>query len=497
LAAALSLGAVVGTASDAAAGRSPPRIVAAKLSRAILPASGGAVVLKVQVAGASTCWFTAARAVSLDRRHQRCGGGSARAVLRMKVSDSLKTTRETVVAWAQDSAGKRVTRRVVFNERAHAPLVVTIRTSQALKVGATFSGQLVAVKGHAPYHWELVSGQLPPGLAMSASGAVKGTPHAQGTFLSVVKVSDSSRPHPFTLTVQLRFPVSTSPSSLPPPTPVAPAGSSLALTTPSLPAAVVGQPYSASLGASGGTPPYTWSLISGSLPPGIGLGSGGSLSGTPTTAGTYSAFVQVSDTSSPTQTASETVGISVTSSALAVTTVLVPQGTVGVAYTTSLAASGGVTPYTWSVTGCSLPQGLTLSSDGTISGTPTAAESVTCTVQVTDSASPADTATAAITVTIVSPVLTITSTATALTATANTSFRFPLGVTGGVAPYTWLVSGPPWVSIAGSGTTAVLSGTAPSLSGSGPSPYSITIGVSDSSSPVEFAQKQVTLSVFS
>jgi hypothetical protein len=69
----------------------------------------------------------------------------------------------------------------------------------------------------------------------------------------------------------------------------------LVITTQSLPAATVGVPYSATLTATGGIPPYTWTVISGSLPPGLSLSSAGVISGTPTTAGTYNFTVQVID----------------------------------------------------------------------------------------------------------------------------------------------------------------------------------------------------------
>jgi MYXO-CTERM domain-containing protein len=77
-----------------------------------------------------------------------------------------------------------------------------------------------------------------------------------------------------------------------------------------------------------------------------------------------------------------------------------PSGTVGEAYDAMLAASGGTTPYTWSVTG-SLPPGLTLDAvGGTIMGTPTTAGTTTITLTATDSAMPALTATVSVQITI-------------------------------------------------------------------------------------------------
>lgn len=74
----------------------------------------------------------------------------------------------------------------------------------------------------------------------------------------------------------------------------------LAVTTTALASGGVGVPYSATLSATGGTPPYTWSLVSGSLPPGLSLSSAGEISGTPSAAGSYSFTVQVTDSSTPT-----------------------------------------------------------------------------------------------------------------------------------------------------------------------------------------------------
>src|SRR5207247_10213424 len=77
---------------------------------------------------------------------------------------------------------------------------------------------------------------------------------------------------------------------------------------------------------------------------------------------------------------------------LVLTTTTLPNGTVNASYSVALAATGGVTPYTWSIIGGSLPAGLVLnSSTGVISGTPTSAGSYTFTGQVADSQSPPDT----------------------------------------------------------------------------------------------------------
>lgn len=89
------------------------------------------------------------------------------------------------------------------------------------------------------------------------------------------------------------------------------AANPLAITTTSLPNAQIGVPYSQTLQATGGTPPYSWLEISGSLPPGLSVASDGVISGTPTEGGNFSFTVGVSDSSSPVGAVMATLGIDV------------------------------------------------------------------------------------------------------------------------------------------------------------------------------------------
>jgi hypothetical protein len=84
------------------------------------------------------------------------------------------------------------------------------------------------------------------------------------------------------------------------------------VSTTTLPAGTVSTPYSATLVASGGTAPYTWSVTTGTLPAGLTLSAAGAISGTPTAAGTSTFTVTVSDSSSPVLTATQTLVIQVT-----------------------------------------------------------------------------------------------------------------------------------------------------------------------------------------
>jgi hypothetical protein len=169
------------------------------------------------------------------------------------------------------------------------------------------------------------------------------------------------------------------------------------ITTTSLPKGIKNRSYNANLTASGGRPNYSWSVLSGSLPAGLSLSSSaGVISGTPTTTGTSTFTVQVSDGNS--QTASQGLTIEIIPDLPTITTTALPSGTSMSAYTSTLTATGGTTPYTWSVFSGSLPPGLSLSSSGTISGTPTTTGGYSFTIQVADAGARTATQPLAITV---------------------------------------------------------------------------------------------------
>jgi hypothetical protein len=176
------------------------------------------------------------------------------------------------------------------------------------------------------------------------------------------------------------------------------------ISTTSLPAGNQGTAYSGTVSATGGVGPFTWSVSSGSLPTGLSLAASTTnsvmITGTPSAPGTFNFTIKITDSSG----ASGTEPLSITIGAplpLKVATTSLPDGVLNAAYpATTLEATGGVPPFTWTLTSGSLPTGLTLASNGGISGTPTATGTFDFTVQVTDSETPAMTASADLSITV-------------------------------------------------------------------------------------------------
>ncbi len=156
-----------------------------------------------------------------------------------------------------------------------------------------------------------------------------------------------------------------------------------------LPDGTTGNPYSGSITVSGGgATSYNWALALGSnpLPPGLMLspsGFTGSLTGTPTTAGTFDFTIRATDMNGCN--AERAYQVVISCPTITVSPSTLPDGQVSVAYNQFIMASGGSTPYTFGVTSGSLPDGLTLGSNGTLSGTPTVANTFNFTVTATDS----------------------------------------------------------------------------------------------------------------
>jgi hypothetical protein len=180
----------------------------------------------------------------------------------------------------------------------------------------------------------------------------------------------------------------------------------LSIVTNTLPDAIAGLLYNTTLSTSGGVGPVTWSVTGGTLPAGLSLNaSTGVITGTPTgTPTAVSVTVQAKDSSSPAQTQSVTLNLNLRAQ-LTISPVTLPPALLNIAFSESLQVTGGVGPYTWSISNGSLPSGLTIdASTGLISGTPLAIiTGANLTVQVVDSGNPAQTATLTLSLTVSSP----------------------------------------------------------------------------------------------
>ncbi|MFN7976205.1 MAG: Ig domain-containing protein [Acidobacteriota bacterium] len=329
-------------------------------------------------------------------------------------------------------------------------IFITPATLPDGSVGTSYSQSLSASGGTAPHTFSLQSGVLPAGLSLASSGGVTGTPTSAGVFTFWVRVVDAnacSASKPYTVTM-----------SCP----------ALTVNPTTLPHAVRGQAYNQTLSASGGTSPHSFS--SGSLPPGLTLTSGGVLSGTPTTAGTTTFTAVATDAYGCQGNRSYT--FVVDCPAITVNPPTLPNGTQGVAYGQTLTASGGPTPFTFGVTGGSLPPGLALSSSGVLSGTPSASGAYSVTVTATDAQGCAGSR--AYSITINCPTITLSPTSLP-DGKRNQSYSQTITASGGTSPYAYsLASGalPPGITLSSGG---VLSGT-PTTAAT----YNFTVRATDS-----------------
>lgn len=279
----------------------------------------------------------------------------------------------TFTAQVRDGASATATRQ--FTITVSEGLTITTSVLPAASEGASYSHQLQAAGGTAPYTWVLAVGTLPAGLTLSPAGAITGTPTSIANNSFIVSVTDATQQSvskPLTLIVNAR--------------------TSITVTLPVLPGARVQVSYSQQLRAEGGTAPYAWALAPGSapLPIGLTLSPEGLLSGTPSSAGTFTFTLRVTDSAGAR--VEQNFSLAVVSGLTVSTQSALPPATAGVPYLAPLAAAGGQPDYRWSLASGALPAGLTLSPAGTITGTPAAAGTFNFEVQVADSADASATA---------------------------------------------------------------------------------------------------------
>jgi hypothetical protein len=382
-----------------------------------------------------------------------------------------------------DSAGQSAQQPLAISVAAApaAPLQITTSSLAGGQVGTSYQASVSVTGGTQPYSWSIASGLLPASLALNAaSGAISGMPSTAGNSSFTVKVSDSgsqSAQQPLAISVAAA--------------PAAP----LQITTSSLAGGQVGTSYQASVSVTGGTQPYSWSIVSGLLPASLALNpASGTISGMPSTAGNSSFTVKVNDAAS--KSAQQPLAISVAAAPAAplqITTSSLAGGQVGTSYQASMSVTGGTQPYSWSVVSGLLPTGLALNpASGTISGMPGTAGNSSFTVKVNDSGSKSAQQPLAIGVAAAAaPPLSVTTTSLPSGLTGQ-AYSATLQATGGKPAYTWSVAAgqlPPGMQLAAS--NGQITGTATTAG-----QYNSTVQVTDSSSPTaQTALQALTLAV--
>jgi hypothetical protein len=318
---------------------------------------------------------------------------------------------------------------------ADGPLLVCPKAH----VGQPYSLQLRALAGCDLYRWEISNGGLPPGLSMSSSGLVTGTPTASGTTQPWMTVHDLTAPeggYPWCggdNKSERQFVFTSEPG--------------LSIQNQSVPGGTIGQPYSVTFTAltvtntnpvQGSPAAATWSVQSGNLPAGVTLTPQGVLSGTPTSEGSYQFVVRAvgggnsSDTETETLVVRQPIAVSSPFASGAA-----PKAEVSVALNVPQTATGGAGTFTWSVSEGALPAGVTLNSDGTLGGTPTVPGRFAFAMSVTDQ----EARTAKVNATLVVSSKLAIRTLRLKAAKVRRPYRFKVATLGGVAPTTWTVVG--------------------------------------------------------
>ncbi len=201
-----------------------------------------------------------------------------------------------------------------------AGVSTTFAAPPAAAVNAPYSYTLTATGGTTPYTWSVNAGTLPAGLTLSSAGVLSGTPTTTGSYPFSVNVIDANKG---IATASITLVVT----------------AALTLTFPAPPSGTIGVAYTDTLTAAGGTPPYTFSISAGTLPAGLTLNaSTGVVSGTPTTAGTSSFTVKVTDAKSATATFATSI------------TILSSILTIAMTSSVATAAPGGKVTYTITAT---------------------------------------------------------------------------------------------------------------------------------------------------
>ncbi|MGX5666030.1 putative Ig domain-containing protein [Rhizobium daejeonense] len=246
-----------------------------------------------------------------------------------------------------------------------APTVaISPSTLPAGTAAVAYSQTLSGNDGTAPYAFVVTSGSLPAGLMLATNGTLSGIPTSEESQTFTVTATDhygATGSQSYTVAIAIAAPVAGDTSA----TIAANSGSN-----------------TIALNLSGGAASTV--TVETAAAHGTATASGTAISYTPTPGYSGSdSFTYTATNASGTSTAA-TVSVTVTAPTVAISPSSLPDGTAAVAYSQSITANNGTAPYTFAVTSGSLPAGLTLATDGTLAGTPTAEGSQTFTVSATD-----------------------------------------------------------------------------------------------------------------
>lgn len=272
-------------------------------------------------------------------------------------------------AQANDAAGSTDEQLLQF--QVNPAITVTTLTVPSWTIGQPYSSQLDATGGTGSLTWnDQLLALDGTGLTLSLSGLLSGTPTSEGPIALTARATDDIGAHGqkvFNFTIN----------------------AAVAITTESLPAWTIGMPYSQQLNATGGTGALIWSDSDNGLDgTGLSISTSGAISGTPGSTDPISFTAHAQDLT----TSSDEKALSITiNPAVQITSNLLPSGLENEAYSQQLESSGGTAPMAWADMNNDLDgTGLTLSTDGILSGTPPASGIYEFTAQITDAAGSTD-----------------------------------------------------------------------------------------------------------
>ena len=375
-----------------------------------------------------------------------------------------------------DASGTPLTVDKQFYLHVSDTLHVVTGSIPAGATGLQYYATLSAAGGLKNYSWTVQSGTLPDGLSLDGSrGVISGNPTGKITSSVTFEVHDRDIP-PQSAQQSLVFEIN----------------DTLSISETSLLNGREGEAYLSNVRPLLGTPTYAWRMTSGAPPPGITMQVNAgiaSFQGTPSTPGSYTFSLEVSDSALQKATRQFTIIIY---GPVTVTTTALMNAMRGTAYSDAVAVTGGSEPYLWQVVSGTLPQGLGLNSTtGAITGITDAATGYTAslTVRVTDSGDPAASVNQPYTIRSIDPLVIATSQIAG--AQQYSPYSTAFGGQGGIPALSWSVSSaslPTGITL--DSASGVMSGT-PTVCGSFP----VTVMLADSSLVPATVQAAFTLTV--